>query len=122
MESPTLSLKDHGLQALRAGNLDGAIDLLARAVMADSQDAEVLAFLGVAYSQTGQHAQAQRALQTAIAMQPQDVRFQFNLGAALESAGDAPGAAAAFREALRLNPEHVQARARLEALERSASS
>jgi tetratricopeptide (TPR) repeat protein len=116
MEPSTLPLKEQGLQALRAGNLDAAVELLGRAVMTDGQDAEVLASLGVAYSQKGQHDLAVRALESAVAMQPEEARFQFNLGVALESAGDAPAAVAPYREALRLNPEHAQARARLQAL------
>jgi hypothetical protein len=122
MDTPTPSLREQGIQALRAGNLDGAIDLLARAAMADGQDAEAQAFLGVAYSQKGQHDLAQRALQAAIAMQPQEARYPFNLGVAREQAGDAAGAAQAYREALRLNPAHAQAKARLQAMEARAAS
>jgi tetratricopeptide (TPR) repeat protein len=122
MEPSNFPLKEQGLQALRAGNLDAAVELLGRAVMTDGQDPEVLAFLGVAYSQKGQHDLAVRALESAVAMQPEEARFQFNLGVALESAGDAPAALAPYREALRLNPEHAQARARLQALEGPAPS
>src|SRR5438477_138406 len=53
MEALTLSLRDQGIEALRSGDTNGAVDLLARAVMADGQDAEAQAFLGVAYSQKG---------------------------------------------------------------------
>jgi uncharacterized RDD family membrane protein YckC len=116
METPTPSLREQGLQALRESNLDGAIDLLARAVMADAQDAEAQAFLGVAYSQKGLHAQAVRALQTAVSLQPQEARYRFNLGVAMESGGDAAGAAEAYRETLRLNPQHPQARTRLQGI------
>jgi tetratricopeptide (TPR) repeat protein len=122
MDTPTPSLREQGIQALRAGNLDGAIDLLARAAMADGQDAEAQAFLGVAYSQKGQHDLAQRALQAAIAMQPQEARYPFNLGVAREQAGDATGAVQAYREALRLNPAHAQAKARLQAMEARAAA
>jgi tetratricopeptide (TPR) repeat protein len=116
METPTPSLREQGIQALREGNLDGAVDYLARAVMADGEDAEAQAFLGVAYSQKGLHAQATRALQTAISLQPQEARYRFNLGVAMESAGDAAGAAEAYRETLRLNPQHAQSRTRLQGL------
>jgi uncharacterized RDD family membrane protein YckC len=116
MDTPTPSLREQGVQALREGNLDGAVDLLARAVMADGQDAEAQAFLGVAYSQKGLHAQAKRALETAISLRPQEPRFHFNEGVALEAAGDLQGAAAAYQETLRLNPQHPQARARLQGL------
>src|SRR5438270_8712925 len=105
MENATPNLREQGVQALREGNLDGAVDLRARAVMADGQDADAQAFLGVAYSQKGLHAQAKRALETAVELQPQNAAFQFNLGVALEHAGDQAGATAAYRTALQLNPE-----------------
>ena len=88
MDNPTGSLREQGIQSLREGNLDQAIDLLARVVMADSQDAEAQAFLGVAYSQKGLHAQAKRALQSAVDREPRNAGFRFNLGVALEQAGD----------------------------------
>jgi hypothetical protein len=116
MDNPTPSLREQGIQALRAGNIDPAVDLLARAVIADPQDAEAQAFLGVAYSQKGMYAQAKRALDSAIELQPGNAGFRFNLGVALEQAGDGAGAASAYREALQINPEHPQARARAQAL------
>lgn len=116
MDTSPSTLREQGVQALRQGNIDQAIDLLARAVLADSRDADAQAFLGVAYSQKGLHAQAKRALQTAVELQPTNPSFQFNRGVALEQAGDRAGAAAAYRAVLELNPEHAQARARLNAL------
>jgi Tetratricopeptide repeat len=117
MDTSTSALREQGIQALRQGNTDGAVDLLARAVMADGQDADAQAFLGVAYSQKGLHAQAKRALQTAVDLQPRNASFQYNLGVALEQAGDRAGAASSYRAAFHLNPEHAQARARLQSLE-----
>src|SRR4051812_19882263 len=113
MEPPTPSNRDQGLQAPQQGDMDRAIALLARAVMADDQDAEAKALLGVAYSQKGLHAQAKRALQTASELQPQNPNFRFNLGVVLERGGDPAGAAAAYRGTLQLDPQHAQARARL---------
>jgi hypothetical protein len=116
MESETPNLREQGVQALRDGNVDDAVDLLARAVMANGQDAEALAFLGVAYSQKGQHPQAKRALETAVELVPQEVRYHFNLGVALEMASDWNGAAHAYRRVLQLQREHPLARAKLQAL------
>ncbi len=116
MAAPNSSLREQGLQALREGNLDRAIDLLARAVMADDQDAEAKALLGVSYSQKGLHNQAKRALQTALELQPRNPNYQFNLGVALERAGDQQGAAIAFRDTLQLQRDHPQARAKLQAM------
>lgn len=116
MSAPTPSIREQGVQALREGNLDKAIDLLARAVMADDSDAEAKALLGVVYSQKGIHAQAARALRTAVELQPQNPNFRYNLGVVLERSGDMAGAAAAFRDTLALNKDHAQARAKLQAI------
>lgn len=113
---PTPSLRDQGIQALRAGDLDKAIDVLARAVMADDSDAEAKALLGVTYSQKELHTQAKRALQTAVELQPHNPNFRFNLGVALERSGDLQGAALAYRDTLQLNKDHAQARAKLQAM------
>ena len=43
MDNPTPSLSEQGIQALRAGNIDPAVDLLARAVIADPHEAEAQA-------------------------------------------------------------------------------
>jgi len=60
MDGVSPSLREQGMQALRDGEIDRAVDLLARTVIADGQDAEAQALLGVAYSQKGLHAQATR--------------------------------------------------------------
>lgn len=101
---------------MRAGDLEKAVDFLARAVMADDSDAEAKALLGVAYSQKGLHTQATRALRTAVELQPHNPNFRFNLGVALERAGDMQGAALAYRDTLQLNKDHAQARAKLQAM------
>src|SRR5437016_1892084 len=116
MDTPTPSLREQGIQALREGQLDQAIDLLARAITADSQDAEAQAYLGVAYGQNGLHAQARQALERAVELQPKDAHHRYNLGAVLERAGDRQGAVQAYRDALQLDPGHAQARARLQTL------
>jgi hypothetical protein len=116
MEPPNPSLRDQGLEALKEGNIEKAADLLVRAVMADDNDVEAKALLGVAYSQKGLHAQAKRALQTACEREPRNINYRFNLGVVLERAGDGPGAAIAFRDTLQLNPAHTQARAKLQAM------
>lgn len=116
MSAPTPSLREQGVQALHEGNLDKAIDLLARAVMADDKDAEAKALLGITYSQKGLHTQAKRALQTAVELHPNNANYRFNLGVVLERAGDMPGAAAAYRDTLAINKDHAQARTKLQAI------
>src|SRR5205814_4383282 len=101
-------LRDQGLQALRDGQLDQAIEILGRAVMANDDDLDAKALLGVAYFQKGLHDQAKRALQTAVDRAPQNPSFHFNMGVALERAGDMQGAAIAYRDTLRLSGDHTQ--------------
>ncbi len=122
MDSPTPSLRDQGMAALRDKDLDKAVDLLARAVMANDQDADAKALLGIAYCQKGLHAQAKRALQTAIELQPNNANFKYNLGVVLEHAGDQPGAAVAFNDTLKISPDHAQAKAKLAAMGPQAQS
>jgi uncharacterized RDD family membrane protein YckC len=116
MEMTLPSLREQGIQALREGNIDAAIDLLARTLSVNGDDAEAQMFLGVAYSRKGLHVPAKRALETAVDLRPQEARCHFNLGVALEQAGDVSGAVTAYRRALQINPELTQARARLQAL------
>jgi Flp pilus assembly protein TadD len=115
--SPGPSQRERGIQELREGNVDEAINLLIYVVAADAKDADATALLGVAYSQKGLHDPARRALQTAVELRPEDPSYRFNLGAALERAGDAAGAAREYTNALRLHPEYAQARRRLQALQ-----
>lgn len=114
--SSSTPLREQGMQALQEGNLDKAIDLLARAVMADDKDSDAKALLGITYSQKGLHAQARRALETAVSSQPQNSNYRFNLGVVLERAGDLAAAAVAYRDTLQLSPQHTQAKAKLQAM------
>jgi uncharacterized RDD family membrane protein YckC len=116
MEPSGAGLRQQGLQALRAGEVDRAIELLARAAEVDPADAEATALLGVAYSQGERHAEAARVLQAAVARQPTNPNYRFNLGVALERAGETPRATQAFRETLQLDPGHAAARSKLQAL------
>jgi len=116
MDSPVSSLRQQGMQALQEGNLDKAVDLLARAVMADDKDTDAKALLGITYSQKGLHAQARRALETAVSNEPANANYRFNLGVVLERAGELGGAAVAYRDTLQVSPSHAQAKAKLQAM------
>jgi uncharacterized RDD family membrane protein YckC len=116
LSNPGPSLREQGLQALREANLDRAIDLLVRAVMADDRDTDAKAALGIAYSQKGLHEQAKRAIQTAVERQPQNAAYRYNLGLVLERAGDVQGAIVAFRDTLLVQPQHPQALAKIQAM------
>lgn len=119
MESASPSLREQGIQALREGRIDAAIDLLSRAALAGGDDAEAQACLGIACSRNGLHAQARQALEAAVALEPGNADYRFHLGAALEQAGDLSGALRAYREALRIDDSHPLAYARVATLEAS---
>lgn len=114
--SRTRSLRDQGLQALRAGEDAQAIDLLTRAVLTDDRDAEARACLGIAYSRKGLHPQALRLLQETVGLAPDSPNYRFNLGVAYDRAGQLEPAREAFLETLRLAPDHPQAQQRLQSL------
>src|SRR2546423_8346886 len=111
METLIASTRERGLQALRDGDLDAAVDLLTRAVREDEQDADAQACLGIACGQKGLHGEAARALQTAVRLRPQEARYHYNLGVALEMAGDSAAALQSCRRALQVSPGYEQARA-----------
>src|SRR5438874_1752189 len=109
-------LRQQGVEALRGGQIDAAIDALSRHLTSAPDDAEALGWLGVACSQKGLHDQAVPYLDRAAHLQPAMPGLHFNRAVALERAGRAADAAAAYQQTLRLNPSHPQARQRLEAL------
>lgn len=106
--------RDEGIRELEQGDLDRALDLLARAAVEDGRDARARAFLAVAYSRKGLAAQARRTIQNALELQPSNSEFRYLLGTILEREGDTEGAATAYRECLRRQPDYEVAAARLE--------
>jgi hypothetical protein len=113
METGSPSLREQGVRALQEGKIESAIGLLRRAVEASYDDVAALAFLGIAYSQKGFHAEAKEALRAAVRREPGSALYAFNLGVALERAGDLRAAAEAYRNTMRISPGHAQARGRL---------
>jgi hypothetical protein len=85
-------------------------------VLYDVLSSGAKAYLAVAYSRKGLHAQARRAIQNALELQPAEGEFRYLLGTILEREGDTDGAATAYRECLKRQPGHEQASARLELL------
>lgn len=116
MDDRPLSLREQGIRALREGDDDRAIDLLTRAVLVDSRDAEARACLGITASRKGLHVRAISALREAVALDPANTNFRYNLGVALERANEPREAYLAYQETLRRAPDHAQARQKLAAL------
>jgi tetratricopeptide (TPR) repeat protein len=108
--------REAGLAALRAGDFAAAITHLQRAVGRDPADHHALAYLGIAYSESGQPDRAILALRSAAELTP-SAAIHHHLGQVLERAGRTVDAAAAYRAALSLDPAHAHAREALSALE-----
>lgn len=105
-----MSLRDQGAQALKSGNPQAALPLLAQAVQQNPQDPQTHAYLGTAYAQLGQFEKAVQSLAQASRLAPQSAAIHFNLAMALEKAGRGPEALAAYRQVLALDGAHERAR------------
>jgi len=110
------NLRQRAIDALRAGDITTAIDLLGRVVIAYPNDAASLGLLGVLYSQQGLHNEAARALRGAAVLAPDVADHHFNLGSACERAGDRQHAVDAYCACLDREPGHARAQGRLHAL------
>lgn len=111
--------RDEGLRLLQAGELNGALSLLQRAVTQDPTDGKAFGCLGVCYARLGDYANAVGALQQAVRLLPNDPAQRFNLGMTLFHAQRYPEARQELELALSLEPNHTGARdllARLNAL------
>ena len=63
-------LNNKGLAQLRAGNINGAIDLFSRAALADPNDSEVMANLGYTLVKANRLNEAEKALNLAVIINP----------------------------------------------------
>src|SRR5438552_1571500 len=102
--------RDLGLQALQAGDVNGAIAHLTQARDQNPTDYTTLAYLGAALGRAGRAGEAVEALQRAVEIQPSQAAAHYNLGLALEKAGRAGDAAASYQQAVTLDPNHARAR------------
>lgn len=73
------------------------------------QDAAVWYGLGIAHSQSGQHAKAMDAYQQALRINPKHANAWNNLGNAYSQSGQTAKAMEAYQQALRINPEYAEA-------------
>jgi len=103
-----------GLEKLRQGQLDDAIQLLQNAVQAEPGDAQAHAYLGVAYCQKKEFDASIRELLEARKLDPSSASIAFNLGVAYHSSGDANQARAFYEAALQLDPGYQKAKTALE--------
>ncbi len=102
-------MRDQGIAALRAGDLDQAIDLLGKAAALLPDDGEALNALGAACLGRKDYAAAERAIGEALRVQPANGYAWTNLGYLHQRRKDIRRAIAAYREGLK----HLPGEARL---------
>jgi hypothetical protein len=111
--SPQVFSKEEGLRLLKAGQLEDAIKVLEK-VRDKTDDAQVCAFLGAAYSQKGDKANAIHAFEESLRLN-ETPKAYFNLAVVYEAVGRIDEAAREYRMAVELDPNYTPAQ---EALKR----
>ena len=96
-------LNEHGLAALRNGDVSGAVELLSRAHTTDAADIEVSDNLGYALSKAGAHAEAEAQLMKVLAQAPERASAWANLAEASSHQGKNEQAVAAYVTAYELS-------------------
>ena len=95
-----------GVEALKAGRVNEAVQLLETATRANPQSFEARNFLGVALAQAGRAGEAIGHLQEAVKLNPANAQAHYNLGVAQMTSGDNTGAQGAFTRALQLDANY----------------
>lgn len=102
-------LRQAGLQALKDGRLQQAVELLLQAAEKDPESFETYSYLGAAYSRLGDYERARKAFGRAIQINVQSPRGWYNLGVAHQMAGDPDAARTCYERALALDPSYAAA-------------
>lgn len=110
MMNPQLAfLLSKSLDYLRESNLDAAKPLLIQALSIDSNNPDVLRFLGIIYAQSKDYAQALTYLEAAIKASPQNGIAHSNLGNVFFELGQFDKALDAYDKAIKLAPTYAEA-------------
>lgn len=102
--------RDLGMDALRRGDFETAIEHLEQSRRETPNDFQVLFCLSGAYHQTKRDAEAVQILSEALALRPYDAHVHYNLGICLDRVRRRREAIAALQCALALQPEYPLAR------------
>jgi len=106
-----------GLEYLKAGKINEAIEHLERATARFPEDYQGFNYLGVAYAREGLYNRAVGAFQAALRIRPNIPSIHYNLGVAYQADGLPEMAREAFQKALRLDPSYHKAAEALKVLE-----
>ena len=104
------ALRQAAVNAMKAGQIDQAIQSLQQAAGLDPECYDTYAYLGAAYAQQKNFDSSRRAFGRAVQIQPQSARARFNLGQAHHMAGDVEASRVCFEAALDLDPSYVAAK------------
>ncbi len=98
-----------GLVAHRQGDLQTALSLLEKSILASPQNATYFVNLGLVLKESGQPERAIPLLRHSLNLDPNQFEAHFNLGSALAQAGANLDAMASLVEAIRLQPQSAEA-------------
>jgi tetratricopeptide (TPR) repeat protein len=105
----TRTLYFRGIEAVRNGHYEVAVEAFAEALARDPDNANARVTLARARFLTGDRDGARRELDEALARRPDHDLGLFLRGVLAEEDGDAPGAAALYRRVLAVDPDHAGA-------------
>jgi len=98
-----------GLECLKAGKIDEAIEHLERATARFSEDYQGFNYLGIAYARKEMYNRAVGAFQAALRIRPNIASIHYNLGVACQADGLPEMAREQFQQALKLDPSYHKA-------------
>jgi tetratricopeptide (TPR) repeat protein len=116
MSALSAPLQRAGLDAMKAGRLQEAIQYLTQAKNVEPDAPETYTYLGVAYTQLGDWDGANHAFGHVVELEPNSPKARFNLGKVFQMEGQTDGARFCFKKALELDPSYAQAREALDGL------
>ncbi len=105
-----------GLAALRAGQVEQAVEILSAAVNAEPNNASALQYLGIAHGQRGEWEQSIAALSRAARLDPYNAPARYNLAEVYRQMGRVAEARSEYEEALKIDPTYTAAQQALAAL------
>jgi Flp pilus assembly protein TadD len=116
MSALSAPLQRAGLDAMKAGRLQEAIQYFNQAKSIEPDVAETYTYLGVAYTQVADWDGANHAFGHAVELDPYSPKARFNLGKVFQMEGQTDGARFCYQKALELDPNYAQASDALAAL------
>lgn len=111
-----------GIECLKSGRIDEAIQHLEAATAASPDDYKALDFLGVAYAQKGLYSRAVGTLQVAMKLHPMSASIHYNLGQAYRADGIYDKALEHYQQALKIDPMYIKATNAIKLIPSAASA